>query len=138
MYHLGDRVRILPYEDSPEYLRNKRKAVLGDKIGTVVDTLTRVGTNVTLYIVHIDGYDVPSSVLWAEAELIRFAEEPKTYDFNITIENNVAAVEMHELCGKKKTFLTRGHGHILHDGAYGIAQAVSYALKHIYRNLEEN
>lgn len=137
MYQLGDRVRILPYENSPQALRNSRKAVLGDKIGTVVDTLTRVGTNEPLYIIHVDGYDVPSSVLWTDAELNRFVEEPKAYDFTITIENSVAAVEMHEICGKKKTFLTRGHGHILHEGAYGIAQAVSYALKHIYQNLEE-
>lgn len=32
----------------------------------------------------------------------------------------------------------RGHGHIIHEGALGIAQATSYALYRLYKRLEEN
>ena len=44
----------------------------------------------------------------------------------------VVAVELVEVDGDDEETVARGHGHILHDGAEGIAQAASYACKKLW------
>lgn len=40
-----------------------------------------------------------------------------------------------ETKGDTETELGRGHGHMIHEGALGIAQASSYALKKIFEKM---
>ena len=49
--------------------------------------------------------------------------------------DNVVVAIFYEIKGEVKTEIARGHGHIIHEGTIGIAQASSYAVKRIYQKL---
>jgi hypothetical protein len=50
----------------------------------------------------------------------------------------VVVAKFYELGDDYKEEIARGHGHIIHEGKIGIAQAASYALKKILQKLSEN
>ena len=52
-----------------------------------------------------------------------------TYDFEFL--DNLVIARLYEVVEDKKWEIARGHGHIIHEGLVGIAQASSYALKKI-------
>lgn len=56
--------------------------------------------------------------------------------FRIEVEqaDNVIIVRLLDANGNE---VARGHGHIIHEGALGIAQATSYASKRILADLDE-
>jgi hypothetical protein len=58
-------------------------------------------------------------------------ETDPTITFKIDIADNVVVAIMMQ--GERQ--IGRGHGHIIHEGAIGIAQAASYALKMLYTNM---
>lgn len=61
----------------------------------------------------------------------------KTYTYEFDYLETVVTARLYEVVGDVKTQIAIGHGHIIHDGALGIAQAASYALKRIWLSLEE-
>ena len=73
--------------------------------------------------------------LYAEEQL-EPAPIPVEYTFSATVENNVAVVCMIAAQGEKTWVYARGHAHILHDGAVGMAQAVSFAAKRMFESLD--
>lgn len=87
-----------------------------------------------LYIVHLDGYAVASKHLWSADCLKKEASTEYKWDFEVC--DNVVVGIMYEVKGDSKTEIVRGHGHIIHEGALGIAQAASYALKKAYEKLD--
>lgn len=58
------------------------------------------------------------------------------YSWTFEVLDNVVVGAMFETVGNRKTEITRGHGHIIHEGSVGIAQAASYALKKAFENLK--
>lgn len=56
-------------------------------------------------------------------------EEDATYETEIEDAGNVIIVRIYAKNGERRSLLTRAHGHVLHDGAYGYVQALSYALR---------
>ena len=46
--------------------------------------------------------------------------------------NDVVTAVMYEIVGDVEREIDRKHGHIIHHGAIGFAQAASYAMKKIY------
>ena len=61
-----------------------------------------------------------------------FEENPTTYKYEFEHLENVVVARLYEIKGDVVTEVARGHGHIMHDGVIGVAQAASYALKRIY------
>jgi hypothetical protein len=57
---------------------------------------------------------------------------PSRYFHEITYLDNVVLVVLYEATEGGKVELARGHGHIIHEGAAGVTQATSYALKRIW------
>lgn len=55
----------------------------------------------------------------------------KLWNLTLVIEYESGRIE-----GDEKTEIGRGHGHIIHSGAFGVAQAAAYALKRIAANLD--
>ena len=53
----------------------------------------------------------------------------------IDIADNVVIASLYEMDGDSITPLAKGHGHLIHEGELGIAQAASYACKRLYENL---
>lgn len=133
-YKIGDRVRIKNYEDISPENRSKGKARLCGKSGTIVDKLYSESSVEVVYRIQLDDYEQPSRVLWHED---CFIPDRKIvgYSYDIEILDNVVVVRFYEEEDALKTELARGHGHIIHEGAKGIAQATSYALKRIFEKL---
>ena len=51
------------------------------------------------------------------------------YKIETVVEDGVVICTIYEVCNGIKTEVCRGHEHIIHDGAVGIAQACAYATK---------
>jgi hypothetical protein len=60
-------------------------------------------------------------------------EEKHEYRFEFFYDDNVVIVSMYD----GDTLIERGHGHIIHSGADGIAQAASYAMKKLWAKLND-
>lgn len=118
-FNTGERVRFI---DDPEV------------VGRVLKNYTSAdGDNA--YLIEYD--DERGTEIVDEGNLEKF--DNVTYDIKLEyLENLVVArlYEKHEDGWRDE--IAKGHGHIFHDGALGIAQAASYALKKLYQKLEEN
>ena len=60
------------------------------------------------------------------------AAPPNRYWHAITYLENVVLVVLYEATEAGHVELARAHGHIIHEGADGIAQAASYAMRLIW------
>lgn len=65
----------------------------------------------------------------------RYAAEekaPARYFHEVTYMDNLVLVVLYEATESGRVEIARGHGHIIHEGAAGVTQATSYALKRIW------
>lgn len=116
-FQIGDRVKIPSKQLT---------------IGIVCDIWKSLAQEKLMYAVDIEG---GSKGLYMENQL-EPAPLPIEYSFSATVENNVAVVAMIAKQGDKTWVHARGHAHILHDGAVGEAQAVSFAAKRMFESLD--
>lgn len=127
--------------EAPEDVTVTTKFQIGDRvkipskslcIGIVSDIWHSMVQDKMMYAVDIDG---GNRGLYMENQL-EPAPLPIEYSFSATSENNVAVVCMIAKQGERTWVHARGHAHILHDGAVGEAQAVSYAAKRMFESLD--
>jgi hypothetical protein len=119
----------------------EHKFQIGDKvkiagkteIGTIKDIWSSTATASTMYAVSLNDGRL---ALYSENQLDN-APIPIVYSFEVRIDGNVAVATMLATQGDKTSVYARGHAHILHDGAVGMAQAVSYASKRMFEFLDE-
>lgn len=116
-FEIGDRVKI------------PSKSLV---IGIVSDIWHSLLQDKLMYAVDVEG---GSRGLFREDQL-EPAPLPITYSFDAHIDGNVAVVTMNAKQGDKEWVYARGHAHIIHDGAVGEAQAVSYAAKRMFESLD--
>lgn len=114
----GDKVIV-----STESLRSEH--------GTVHDVFRGFGTSTEVYEVTLEN----GETVYAKTGQVFPAvpQEKFTFEIDIPEENNIVIVKM-MADGKE---IARGHGHVIHQGALGIAQAMSYACKRIWNDLIE-
>ena len=117
-FKIGDRVRYF-----------------SDSFGVVSDILVRSKTSSVLYEVIADGRDEPSNCLLKEEDLELVGKE-YSMQIQIDIAQNVVIASLFEVEAPNMRPIAKGHGHIIHEGANGIAQAASYACKKLYENLD--
>ena len=130
-FQIGDRIRVKEYSDIPEELRTKGVARLHGCVGTIVDKLYSNGTQAYVYRIQLDDYEAQSTKMWI-AEMLESCDEDVAYGFEFEYLDNVVVAIFYEYGKESKTEVARGRGHIIHEGAVGIAQAASYALKKLY------
>lgn len=116
-FQIGDRVKIPSKQMT---------------IGTVCDIWHSLVQDKMMYAVDIEG---GGRGLYMENQL-EPAPLPMEFTFTATSENNIAVVCMMATQGEKTWVYARGHAHILHDGAVGEAQAISYAAKRMFESLD--
>ena len=148
-FNIGDRVRVKDYteisdvnkakviKDKP-YMWNSGKAKIAGKEGTIVDKLYSEAHGRFIYFLHLDGFEKQSHAQFDGDSLELIPQEEVTYLHEFEYLENVVIARFYEVRGDRKTEVGRGHGHIMHDGAYGIAQASSYALLRIMKKMEDN
>lgn len=80
--------------------------------------------------------DENSSSFFVEDELT-LVPPKKDYsmDIKIDIANNVVIATLYESDGDQNVPIKKGHGHLIHEGALGVAQAASYACYRLYKSM---
>lgn len=116
-FNIGDRVRSI---------------TLG-KAGVVEDKLFSNKADGFVYIVKFDDSTHPFYKPLPGGELVS-VEEP-TYRFEVYRADNVMVAVMYEDGCESEREIGRFHGHIIHEGAIGVAQAASYAMKKLYTSM---
>lgn len=152
-FNIGDRVRVKDYEEIADNLKVKNtgddpslwsagKAKCCGLKGEIVDIMYSTAYEKHIYRIHFDEQTERSRADFTEEALEILQEETVTYHFETDFAEdvkNVVIVIMYEdhKDGSSKE-IARGHGHIIHEGALGIAQATSYAMFRLYKRFEEN
>ena len=134
-FNIGDRVKVKEYYDIPVEFRNQGVARLCGKIGTITDKLYSKCIEGYVYTIKFDDYDAPSKKLWSEECFTHYEEPATTYHYEFDFLDNVVVARFYEVLGDEPTEIGRGHGHIIHEGAKGVAQASAYALKKIFEKM---
>jgi hypothetical protein len=138
-FSIGQKVRVKPYDEIPENVRNKGLSKHAGSVGEIVDVMFSSAKGCYVYRILFDGFSLPSKTDFPEGALWLLAKkEQPTYTYEFTYGDNIVIARLYEVTSDSKTEIGRGHGHIFHDGAVGIAQAASYALKRIYHDLEDD
>ena len=90
-----------------------------------------------MYTIHFNGSFFPSTTAYSGANL-ELVEEDKSYRWEVfQADNNVVTAVMYESVNGVEREVDRKHGHCIHAGAIGFAQAASYAMKKIYTNMND-
>lgn len=117
-FQIGDRV-IIPSK--------------ANKVGIVSDIWASLAKATVMYAVENedDGY----CGMYSEHQL-KLEPLPIDYTFEAHIDGNVAVATMIATQGDKTWIYARGHAHIIHDWAIGLAQAISYASRRMFESLD--
>lgn len=107
----------------------------GSYTGKVVDIIERKSTSKFYYEIIVDGKTSPEKCLYTEDELEPVSKKGYSMDIKIDIASNVVIATLYEETEDTKSPLAKGHGHMIHEGATGVAQAASYACKKLYESL---
>lgn len=134
-FAIGNRVRVRDYNDIPEEHRSQGMSKMCGEIGTIEDVFYSEAKQCNLYVIQFDNF-TKSLKLW-RAELLEEVSENVSYGYEFDFCDNVVVAILYEFREESKTEIARGHGHIIHEGAIGIAQAASYALKRIYYKMAD-
>lgn len=149
-FNIGDRVRVKDYEEIANHLKAKNtgddpslwnagKAKCCGLKGEIVDIMYSTAFEKYIYRIHFDEQEERSRADFTEEALELLKEDTVSYHFETDIaEDNVVIVIMYEDHEDHSKEICRGHGHIIHEGALGIAQATSYAMYRLYKRFEEN
>lgn len=130
-FRINERIVVRDYDDIPVENRTRAVAKLCGCIGTIVDKLFSESVGEFVYVIHFDEYELQSKKIWRADHLMPYIEKKAEYGCTLDICDNVVVVIITEN-GKE---IGRGHGHILHEGTFGIVQAASYGLKKIYEKM---
>jgi hypothetical protein len=116
-FNIGDEVRVTTTNES----------------GVVTDRMYSEAKSLFLY--AIKPHDGGRSVIRKESELEAFVKQAE-YKIESDIADNVVIVVIYELRNGNKIEVCRGHGHIIHEGSEGVAQALAYASKKAFCHID--
>ena len=145
MFYIGDKVRIKTLDEIAEdrfsdrcrgdrTTWTKRKIETAGETGVVADKMYSEATDQHLFSVKLDGNDFVSAHFYSEEDLELYSEAVQ-YSAEAEILENIVIATIYEVRDGEKIEVTKGHGHIFHDGAIGIVQATSYAFKKAYEKI---
>lgn len=137
-FNIGDQVRVKPFDKIPEGIRSRGLGKSAGRVGKIVDVVYSNAKGKTVYKILFDR-DVHVSRTDFEEGMIIPADAPEEvrYEYEFDYLEKVVVARLYEVSGDTKVEVAKGHGHIIHGGVYGIAQAASFALKRIYYALKE-
>ncbi len=102
--------------------------------GVIVDKMYSEAKECFIYIVKPDDSNCRTHMRKAD-ELEPFRKQ-KEYQVETQIADNVVIGIIYEIDDYLKTEVCRGHAHIIHEGAEGIAQACAYAYKRAFQQID--
>ena len=110
LYNIGDKIKVKATGEG----------------GTVTDRMYSEARSTAMYIVKPE--DGGRSFMRREDELALPPIE-RVWSIETEVAEGVVIGVIYEVIDGQKFEICRGHGHIIHEGAEGIAQACSYAYK---------
>lgn len=118
-FKIGDRVKMIGHYGI---------------IGEVLNSIYSSRGDEWLYEVRIAGSMDDCTCNENSLELV---PEKKDYSMEIKIDiaNNVLVATLYESVGGVLKPLAKGHGHLIHEGEVGIAQAASYACNRLWKKI---
>ena len=134
-FKIGDRVRIRPYDKMESEYKVKTFARVSGCEGEIVDVMFSVAKERNIYKIKLDGYDRTSKCEFDEGCFDIVEDIAPRYEYEFDILENIVIARLYEVTDTDRKEIAKGHGHIIHDGVLGVAQASSYALKRIYTAL---
>ena len=103
-------------------------------IGKVTDVLYSPTKEKYTYEVTSDQEE--GIALFAEDDLVLVPDKKEySMDVKIDIANNVVIATLFEMSNESKDVVAKGHGHLIHEGWFGVAQAASYACRRLFENM---
>lgn len=128
-------VKIKEFDQLPMGLQTQKFRGLAGFEAEIIDRLYSEAAGNYVYTLRLTGAKTVPVMVFPEEALEVVEEDPAEYLHEIEYLDNVVLVIFYEVKNGKKTELARGHGHIIHEGALGVAQAASYAMKRCYDQL---
>lgn len=121
-FKIGDRVKVSDW----------------DGICEITDIMFSNKFQRNMYEVSPEGESKPPIGVYEEFALKPVAPE-KQFRFCVDIADNVVITTMEEQVGDDLyKVIARGHGHLIHDGEAGLAQAFSYAARRLWCEVDSD
>ena len=121
---------------------NEPKFKIGDRVKTVIrddltfevmDAFYSIRCREWLY--EVRDNETMTDGTYSEKNLELAPAKEFSMDIKIDIAHNVVIATMYESVGGVQKPIHKGHGHLIHEGEYGIAQAASYACMRLYKSM---
>lgn len=106
---------------------------ISNEIGVIKDKMFSQARKMFIYAIesHND-----SRLFMRDGSTLELYKKAKEYKVETEIADNVVIGIIYEINGDLKTEVCRGHGHIIHEGAEGVAQACAYAYKQAFTAID--
>ena len=120
---------------------NEAKFKIGDRVKPihrdivleVMDAFYSIRSEKWFYEVRDD--ETMTDGTYGEENLELAPAKEFSMDIKIDVANNVVIATMYESVGGVQKPIHKGHGRLIHEGEYGIAQAASYACMRLYKSM---
>lgn len=132
-FKIGDKVRVVSYEELPAERKNKGVARACDRESVIIDKLFSSKENRYIYKVQLHAYNEPSSISFTD-DMLAPTGGGNDLRLKVAIEPDGVSLELY----RGDVRLRRSFGRLLYDGEYGVAQAVSWAAKLLMQGFEDN
>lgn len=136
--NIGQIVKIKNFDDLPMHLQTQKYRGLAGFGAEIIDRLYSEVSQTFVYTLRLTGAKTIPAMSFPEEALEVVVDDPAEYTHEIEYLDGVVLAIFYEIKNGKKTEIARGHGHIIHEGALGIAQATSYAMKQIYYQINDS
>mgnify|MGYP003290189677 CR=1 FL=1 len=108
---------------------------LYDEEGVVEEKLYSQHRGALVYMVTFDNGDTAPHIA---DDLVEVVASNKAYRWDVfQADSNMVTAVMYEVVDGVEREVDRQHGHIIHGGEIGVAQAASYAMKKIYIGMND-
>lgn len=119
------------------------KFKIGDRVKMVSDSICAIGeimdsmysTRYDKWLYEVRDLERTFDGTYGEESLELAPAKDFSMDIKIDIANNVVIATLYESVGGVQKPLRKGHGHLIHEGDVGIAQAASYACMRLYKSM---
>ena len=132
-FKIGDKIKVVSYEELPAERKNKGVARACDREGVIIDKLFSSKENRYIYKVQLHAYNEPSSISFTD-DMLAPTGGGNDLRLKVAIEPGGVSLELY----RGDVRLRRSFGRLLYDGEYGVAQAVSWAAKLLMQGFEDN
>lgn len=144
-WNIGEKAQIIPFEAVPAERKEKHsmrnplkwspgKMRVCGKYCKIVEKMYSDDYGCYVYLVEVDGATRPSDARFCGDDFTEIPGDDEKVGFSFSVqalEGGVVVAKMFD----GTTQIGIGHAHVFRDGAIGLMQAASFAMKRCYENM---